>query len=140
MKSALMVAGVVLAVGGMGEAFALCGSVQSDNRLNQTQIGTALSGKRINAVAPGGEDWKEDHCAGGDLYKVGGGTAVDPRVKRGTWSIVGTGVNATVRYAYTDGSTYTWSMYQTSGTTYFCNGSAEVAHIVTTGTAGTPCN
>lgn len=139
MKSYSVVVGAVLAVAGMGNALAICGTA-GDNRLNQTQISSALSGKRINAVAPGGEDWKEDHCAAGALYKVGAGTAVDPRVKRGTWTIVGTGANATVQYAYTNGATYTWAMWQTGGTVYLCNGGGEVAHIVSSGAAGSPCN
>lgn len=141
MKTVLAIAGVVLAVGAAGDALAGCGGVAGDNRIsNQGGIQGALGGKRINAVSPGGEDWKEDHCAGGDLYKVGAGTTVDPRVKRGVWSIVGTGNDRSVQYAYTGGSTYVWTLWQNGAVLYFCNSSGEVAHTVSIGTAGTPCN
>lgn len=129
MKNLLVVVSVMLTMGLAGEAYAICGS-PGDQRLNQTQAATALNGKRVNAVSPSGEDWKEDHCTSGALYKVGAGTAVDPRKQVGTWAIVGTGSNTTVQYSYTGLSPYTWSLWQTGSTVYFCNGASEIAHIV----------
>jgi len=141
MNKVWAIAGFVLAAGAAGNAVAGCGTVQGDARIgNQGQINGALGGKRINAVSPAGEDWKEDHCAAGALYKVGDGTAVDPRVRRGTWSITGGGNNRSVQYAYTGGQTYTWTLYQNGATLYFCNGTTEIARTVSIGTAGTPCN
>lgn len=143
MKIHMGIVGVLL-VTVMESAFgANCVGSPDENRLNATEISTALSNKTINAVAPSGEDWKEAHCAGGALYKAGDGTAVDPRALRGTWSVTGSGNDRTVTYNYTGGPTYTWSMYQnkTTNVVYFCNGSTEIARIVSsTNGAGSPCN
>lgn len=145
MNRSLALVGLLLAFGVASEVMAGCGTVAGDNRLsNLGGIQGALSGKRINAVSPGpgGEDWKEDHCPGGDLYKVGDGSAVDPRVKRGTWSIFGTGNDRSVRYVYTGdaNSPYTWTLWQNAGVLYFCSGGSEIAHTVSIGSVGTPCN
>jgi hypothetical protein len=143
MNRSLALVGLLFAFAAASEAMAGCGAVAGDSRIgNQGGIQGALGGKRINAVSPGGEDWKEDHCSGGDLYKVGNGSAVDPRAKRGTWSIVGTGNDRSVRYAYTGdaNSPYTWTLWQNAGVLYFCSGGSEIAHTVSIGSAGTPCN
>lgn len=142
MKKVLAIMGFVLASGAAGNAMAGCGTVAGDSRIgNQGGINGALSGKRINAVSPAGEDWKEDHCAGGALWKVGDGSAVDPRARRGTWSIAGTGNDRAVQYVYTGAPAQpAWTLYQNGSTLYFCNGATEIAHTVSIGSAGTPCN
>lgn len=80
-----------------------------------------LNGKSVNATAPGGENWKEDHCSTtgtnpGNLYKVGDGTTVDPRALRGTWQPVDTNGAAAggwrVKYTYAGGQTYTWRVFR----------------------------
>ena len=99
------------------------------------------------AVAPGvgGEEWNEDHCAGGALYKVGDGSVVDPRAFRGTWA-VGSGNPALVTYIYTVGgsSTYEWTLWRNdvgglcwegAGSTIIATAPAPVP-----GSAGTPCS
>lgn len=75
------------------------------------RITDTLSNMRIVATSPGGEEWKEDHCASGALYKVGAGTPVDPRAFRGTWSVAAT---RAVRYDYTVGgsASYRWSLWK----------------------------
>jgi hypothetical protein len=91
-----------------------------------------MSGKRVYA-AGSGDDWKEDHCAAGALYKVGDPqNPVDPRVNEGTWSateeyIEEDGVfRGGITYNYT-GSTTTYPFYlnvdntTTPTTVYFCN-------------------
>lgn len=78
---------------------------------------SALSGNGILAKSPTTIDpttgqlevWKEDHCANGNLFKLGDGTAVDPRAYRGTWTDNG---NGTVTYDYgSPATTYTWKLY-----------------------------
>ena len=154
MKQIVICSGILVAAFA-GNAIAACGAVNGDNRLNQTQIATALDGKRIGALSPGGETWNEDHCAGGgtaavNLYKVGSGTAVDPRALRGTWQIIGTGTNAQVRYTYFQSPptnnpatnlVYTWQMWVRSGTSTidFCDGTTRIAEITSSAAAGTPC-
>lgn len=147
MNKVLAIASVVLAIGAAGNAVAGCTTADGSSRIgNLGGIKAALEGKRINAVSPAGEDWKEDHCAlsggagPGALYKVGAGTKVDPRVKTGTWRVSGSGNDRTVQYAYTGGSTYTWTLWQKGNVIYFCNGSTEIAHTLSIGTAGTPCS
>ena len=68
-------------------ATAACTDDGFTNRLNQAQIRTALNNKRILATG-GGEEWNEDHCSNGNLFKVGVSPddPVDPRAYRGTWS------------------------------------------------------
>ena len=80
-------------------------------------INSSLSGNRIEAIAAdgSGEEWNEDHCANGNLFKVGAGPLdpVDPRAFRGVWSLVGNNDNS-VRYRYTVGGdlTYRWRVYR----------------------------
>ena len=76
---------------------------------------SSIQGKGIDAHSPGSppEEWKEDHCAGGNLYKVGDGSlpgsgSVDPRVLRGTWTFYAGGY---VRYNYGPTSDYVWKVY-----------------------------
>jgi hypothetical protein len=88
-----------------------------------------LNDLQINATAPGGEEWNEDHCQGGNLYKVGDGSPVDPRALRGTWGIGGTGQNRIVTYDY-GGSlpVYEWSLW--SGSSGLCWGDPGASHEV----------
>ncbi|QSA96055.1 hypothetical protein [Methylococcus sp. EFPC2] len=147
MKKKLAVMGLVLLAGISGEAMAICGTAGDVRIGTAPAIRTALSGKSIHAVAPApsNEDWKEDHCSVGagtgpaNLYKVGAGTPVDPRVKRGTWEITGIGNSRSVKYIYTGDGTYTWELWQTGANVYFCNGTTQIAHIVSSTPAGAPC-
>ena len=84
--------------------------------LNKDDIDDALSGKRIIATAPGGEEWKEDHCSNDALYKVGAGTAVDPREQVGAWSVT----DNKVRYNYDGGQTYEFKLYENTLTNLLC--------------------
>jgi hypothetical protein len=84
---------------------------------------SVLAGKSIDASG-GGENWKESHCGSGKLWKVGAGTAVDPAVEIGTWSVSGNDVT----YDYGTGGSFTWTLHNDGGSTYFfCNGTSEVA-------------
>ena len=155
MKSAVILTAVLLVGGFAGDAMAICNAT-TDTRLNLAGIRNALSGKRILATAPAGETWYEDHCAvsaagapAANLYKVGDGTAIDPRALRGTWEIGGSGNDRTVIYTYyknppssTPGPNlvYTWSLWQRSdGTIDFCDGTTQIAVITTSAAAGAPC-
>jgi hypothetical protein len=88
-------------------------------QLQDGSLSSALSGKRIlaTAPAPSNEDWKEDHCANGNLFKVGVSPTdpVDPRAYRGTWTVNESGASTTVTYSYTVGGSYTtpgWTLWK----------------------------
>ena len=129
-------------------------STQLTNQVPLPNISDTLAGMRIEATAPPGpptgEEWNEDHCAGGDLYKVGNTTgtpseqAVDPRVIRGTWTTFGTDENSVVRYNYTGiGTPYDWTLW-TDGSGGLCWEDSSNNVVATDpapiGAAGTPCN
>lgn len=162
MKPAAMLSAILLvSVAGDGMA---CST--PSQRLDEAQIRSFLSGKRILATAPGGETWHEDHCsvAGANgpanLYKVGvEGSKVDPRALRGTWQIVTTGTGpqatSTVTYTYfrhppaSNPATnlgYTWSLWQRPGNPAtsvidFCDAGKLVASFTPPApAAGTPCS
>ncbi|MGB5832857.1 MAG: hypothetical protein WBG92_12810 [Thiohalocapsa sp.] len=106
-----------------------------DNRSQeQRQLSFWLNGKRINATAPDGENWKEDHCLGGELVKVGNGTSVDPRRVVGAWAVIGTN-GRRVEYTYDGdaGRPYRWRVYRDEDAGGLCwqerpaDGSAVVA-------------
>jgi len=108
-----------------------------DDGYTNVGISGDISGKRILATAPDGEDWKEDHCTSG-LYKVGDGTAVDPYAFRGTWLISGN----TVEYSYTGiSSPYIWLLYNdgSGGLCWQNAGGAIIATGSASGSAG-PCS
>lgn len=98
-----------------------------------------LNGKRIYAgnAPPGGtitEDWKEDHCSGGDLFKqgLGVGHPVDPYKKIGTWTDNGDG---TITYDYgSPATTFTWKLYVRKGGG-LCWEDTSTTAIIATGAA-----
>lgn len=127
----------ILLAGFAVEAAANC---ENNTRLNANKIERELSGWSITAVGDGNE-WKEDHCANGSLYKVGNPDKpkVDPRAKKGTWSIdeiEGRG-NAVVTYLYKSGDNtsgpYSFQIHQAKngGPLYFCDESGRVVATVT---------
>jgi hypothetical protein len=130
----VMLASTVLLIGITGEAVALdCTSVA--NRMNKTQLADFFSGREIHAFSPQGDDWKEAHCSNHDFYRVGDGTAADPRAKEGTWSITGrTTTSAFIVYSYVSGSnqlSYQWVVYADNPNApteiVFCNGTTLIA-------------
>ena len=110
----VIIAGIVLAFGAV--------NVLADCSSPTKELATALVGKSVDASG-GGENWKESHCSGGQLWKVGAGTAVDPAVKIGTWSTSAHNVT----YDYGTGGTYTWTLHKVGTTYFFCDGNSEVA-------------
>jgi hypothetical protein len=96
-------------------------------------ITTQLSGKKIDATASDGENWKEIHCGGGgatsgDLYKVGlgPGDPVDPTAFVGKWNV--TSNQRAVRYRYGPGPSgftvtagpYRWRVFRNTSTNNLC--------------------
>lgn len=79
-----------------------------------------LDGQRIYAqdAVPGevaNEEWFEDHCSGGALFKVaaGVGDPVDPYKEIGTWT---DNQDGTITYDYgSPATTYTWKLYVRKG-------------------------
>lgn len=88
--------------------------------------GAALSGQRITASGSG-DDWKEIHCSGGRLFKVGAGTVVDPETDIGAWTA--SGADVTYEYDKPGGGTnnFTFELHESSGTYYFCSGGSVKA-------------
>jgi len=137
----LSVIGLFLLIGVAGNALADC-ETAGYTRLNQPGANSVLSNKHVLATAPSGEEWNEDHCSTGALYKIGDGSVVDPRAFRGTW-VVGGGNPAPVTYNYTVGgsSTYTWTLWgKTDGSLCWEDAGAIIATAPAPGSAGTPCN
>jgi hypothetical protein len=107
--------------------------------LNQTQLAALLTGNTVCAVR-GSERWQELHLAGGSVvdFKRGPADPVDPSETVGTWSIIGTGTNATVQYNYGSGGTYTYTVFSNGGTSYsFCAGATDL--VVTVKAGGGAC-
>lgn len=138
----IVIVNLLLLAGFAGQAQAACPASGTATAMSQAQIDSFFPGKRIHATGSG-DDWKEDHCtgSGGNLYKVGDGSAVDPRKVVGTWT-TGGGADGTIAYAYTGASTYTWHILADNPASptqvFFCDGSTEIAHSVSIGSAG-PC-
>jgi hypothetical protein len=115
-------------------------------QLTGAAVSSALSGRRVIAVGPGGEEWNEDHCPGGNLYKVGNPAQPikDPRALRGTWSQSDDLV--VYNYTVTGTSSYSWSLFDTGadhggGIPVLCwgdpsNSHEEIARTVGTGAIG----
>jgi len=137
MKPCLVFIVILLAGVAVGASAASCSG--TGTRLNGAEIGTALGGKRIDATAvvvgTDGkfENWKEDHCSGGELWKVGAGTTIDPRVKTGSWAVVGSGTDSRVQYNYDGGSTYEWGLWQQTGGG-LCWGNPTTSEAIARGT------
>jgi hypothetical protein len=155
MKTVNLIPGILLAALAV-DAMAAC----PGTRLNKQQIESQLNNTSITAVAPNNEDWKEDHCSGGDLYKVGttesppkypGGPSVDPRALRGTWAAENLGSNrgAAITYSYYADPAHSTAIGYISGpfrvyldgtTLYFCTeADVEVAHTTARGALTGTC-
>ena len=113
--------------------------------LTFSEIAAALGNKRVQAVAPNGEEWNEDHCGatGGDLIKLASPNRpdIDPRKKVGTWNAS----FETIQYQYGNPITYTydWSLFSLS-TGGLCwgdpnNNDEEIARQSTALGAAGPC-
>lgn len=137
----LRLIGMFLLMGIASNAVAVTCSDQGYTALNNAQANAALSGKRVLAVAPD-EQWNEDHCADGALFKVGDGSPVDPRAFRGTWTVQPGPPPVSVTYDYTVGgsSNYTWELWGNNGSLCWEGGGAIIATAPAPGSAGTPCN
>lgn len=121
--------------------------------LGSANVWSACGGTRVSAgtvsgttvaASSGSETWNEEHCPGGNLYKVGTlGSAVDPRALRGTWSVVtDNSQEGLVEYDYGSPSvTYQWSLWQLSGGSYCwedSSGNAIATGTLTVGTGACP--
>ena len=122
-----------------GESKATC---DDTNWVNPTStLSTLLLGNTVCGKEVGGTDqWQEEHRSGsgGELWERAKGPSdpVDPSHRVGTWTLDGTNGRPTVRYDYTGGSSYTFSVHSNGGDNYsFCDGSTEVATatIITSG-------
>jgi hypothetical protein len=139
MKASIITAAFIVLNAAAGAANAVsCPAVAA---LDNAGIHSALDDKMIHAQAPApsGEDWKEDHCSNGKLFKVGAGTAVDPRALKGTWTVTAD-PGAKVEYNYTGAPPiYSFELRESSGILYFCNAGNEVAHTLSIGSLTGAC-
>jgi len=113
----LMVASIILLAGISGEAMAACTAPAT--QVTGTALTTLISGRTVCATQ-GTDKWQEQHQVGGTLsdYKKGPTDPVDPTKQVGNWSI--DTVANTVKYVYTGGPGYTYSVYNDGGTYSFC--------------------
>src|SRR5258708_7601881 len=130
MKS-IIVLSIIFLAGSLSNALGAAAPCDNSGRLNPGQITNAVQGKLVCAQSTTNSDrWSEEHLAGGQLweYAKGPGDKVDPRRLAGTWSIVGTGNNAVIRYNYGTGGTYDRALWTSDNVNYsFCNAGAVVA-------------
>ena len=87
------------------------------SRVNSPELDTLISGTTVCASF-GGDEWQEEHRAGGPLwdYKKGPSDPVDPSEQVGTWDIGGN----QVRYTY-GRTSYRYSVHDEGGGSYtFC--------------------
>ncbi|WP_152485961.1 hypothetical protein [Methylohalobius crimeensis] len=99
--------------------------------MSETEILNTLNSRSIVAInLDTGEEWKEEHCPNGKLYKVGDpkNLAVDPRALKGSWSTSSININSTssiglVSYTYDSQNplTYTFTMFKDNTTIMFCS-------------------
>lgn len=84
--------------------------------VGDTELVVLLEGNVVFAEDPSkpGVDWKEEHCSGGGLYKLGVSVndPVDPRKKVGTWVDNGDGTVTYTYDAWSPGEIYTWRLYK----------------------------
>lgn len=102
---------------------------------------TYLSNKRILATEFGGtEEWNEDHCAGGALYKLADplNPVTDPRALRGSWAPNGS-INQNITYNYGGANIFTWSVWR-NGAGDLCWKSATDAIATSPAPAVVDCN
>ena len=116
----------------------------------QQNATTELGGKNIIASG-GGEEWNEDHCANGTLYKVGTEDgppkhperdSVDPRAPIGSWSTAGDNIT----YNYGTGGSYTFELWRDTctggtctGTYYYCDTGGSIVATISAGPSPISC-
>lgn len=124
-------------------AFADCTAAGYATLLTGPALTNAISGQKIDANSPEGENWKEIHCAstigatGGVLQKVGVSPTdpVDPQRAVGTWSLSPS--RGTVTYDYgTPATTYIWRVYS-NGSGLCWQENSNGGKVIAIGTVGT---
>jgi prepilin-type processing-associated H-X9-DG protein len=103
-------------------------------------LNTLLDGKTLCGEEVGGTDqWQEEHRSRGVLWERAKGPSdpVDPSRSVGTWIVEGTGGgpgggNPVVRYNYTGGSSYSFSVHDNGSNYSFCDGTTEVVRAIIT--------
>jgi hypothetical protein len=114
---------ILLALGSLalsGQVMAACAGTP----LDETQLEGTFGGNTVCATR-GNDSWQEYHQVGGALidWKRGPNDTVDPSKQVGTWSIQGTGGNASMVYDYGSGGTFSYQVYDNGGGSYsFCDG------------------
>ena len=125
---------LLLLVGAAHKVFAAAATHCSSlgTRLTASEITTAFQGQLICAQKMGAisanDRWSEEHRASGELWEQGKGTTskIHPPTKVGSWKAVeltkgkGKGevkspVEDLVQYDYSGGSSFTWSVFKSTG-------------------------
>lgn len=123
MKLAIVVSVALIAFAGEASAKRAVVPCAPGDQVTGTALSTLLTGMTACASKVNGDKWQEEHRAGGALwdYKKGAADKVDPTAKVGGWSIVGAGSNTTVKYSYTGGDVYSYTVHSVGDGTYdFC--------------------
>ncbi len=106
-------------------------------QVTEEALDTLLNNSTVCA-SRGGESWQEEHHAGGVLtdYKMGPNDTVDPTKQLGNWVMANTD---TVTYTYTNGSVYSFQVWDNGdGTHSFCG--QDVLEVTVQTGVGTGCN
>ena len=144
MKRAIVI-GTMLVLASATGASADCTNNHQTGNFTTLISGTLICGRPGSGYAGNANDrWQEQHRADGTIWdhKLGVGNPVDPETQVGTWSVNQSAHQYTATYP---SGSFTYDLYQISGTTYsFCIGSSEQvrATIGATGTgiAGAGCS
>lgn len=139
-RDALLLLGVLAAA----PAFAQSCPCAANQRLNENQLNSTFSNFRVTALV-NAETQHVYHGTSGTLVacKRGTGHPVDPSEVVGTWSVVGNGNNATLRYAYNGGSAFQYAVCGSGNAYSYCGVSGAqnfaVTRAATAGQGGTLC-
>lgn len=112
MKKHIIFTGALLLASALStEAMADCNGIGTYTTHVTTAAGLSslIRDRTICATAAAsGEQWHEYHNPTGSLEKIGDGTAVDPNVAVGSWSVLD---ETHISYAYTGNGSYSYEVY-----------------------------
>jgi len=150
----ILVLGALFFVAAISDAMAAAAPCSSiGNRLTAGEItgrfqNQLVCAQKMGAIT-GNDRWAEEHRSSGELWEQGKGTTskVHPPTKVGTWkSVEGTKVKGKsanddlVRYDYSGGSTFNWSVFEknVAGTKTYTFCTSNESTVIATATLKTP--
>ncbi len=130
--------------GAAGQVAAQTCPCTGGSRLNATQISSTFSDFRVTSVVSG-QTHHLYHGTTGTLIacKLGRNSTMDPSEVVGTWQVIGTGSNATIRYNYSGGASFEYQACGAANQFSFCgvNGAQNfiVNRNIISGQGGAVC-